>query len=88
MLKIGKPLIQHITIRMSDCRRGDRIPKNKSIVKNLKVEVGVEIGLIINVESENSETQIKEQVIDTVTDMFEIDNKDKVLNGVCIYNVQ
>ena len=73
---------------MSDCRRGDRIPKNKSIVKNLKVEVGVEIGLIINVESENSETQIKEQVIDTVIDMFEIDNKDKVLNGVCIYNVQ
>lgn len=73
---------------MSDCRRGDRIPKNKSIVKNLKVEVGVEIGLIINVESENSETQIKEQVIDTVVDMFEIDNKDKVLNGVCIYNVQ
>ena len=73
---------------MSDCRRGDRIPKNKSIVKNLKVEVGVEIGLIINIESENSETQIREQVIDTVVDMFEIDNKDKVLNGVCIYNVQ
>lgn len=73
---------------MSDCRRGDRIPKNKSIVKNLKVEVGVEIGLIINIESENSETQIKEQVIDTVTDMFEIDNKDRVLNGICIYNVQ
>lgn len=73
---------------MSDCRRGDRIPKNKSIVKNLKVEVGVEIGLIINVESENSETQIKEQVLDTVTDMFEIDNKDRVLNGIYIYNVQ
>ena len=73
---------------MSDCRRGDRIPKNKSIVKNLKVEVGVEIGLIINVESENSEDQIKEQVIDTVIDMFEIDNKDRVLNGICIYNVQ
>lgn len=73
---------------MSDCRRGDRIPKNKSIVKNLKVEVGVEIGLIINVESENSEDQIKEQVIDTVVDMFEIDNKDRVLNGICIYNVQ
>lgn len=73
---------------MSDCRRGDRIPKNKSIVKNLKVEVGVEIGLIINVESENSEAQIKEQVIDTVIDMFEIDNKDKVLNSICIYNVQ
>ena len=88
MLKIGKPLIQLITIPMSDCRRGDRIPKNKSIVKNLKVEVGVEIGLIINIESEDSETQIKEQVIDTVVDMFEIDNKDKVLNGVCIYNVQ
>ena len=73
---------------MSDCRRGDRVPKNKSIVKNLKVEVGVEIGLIINVESENSEAQIKEQVIDTVVDMFEIDNKDRVLNGICIYNVQ
>ena len=73
---------------MSDCRRGDRIPKNKSIVKNLKVEVGVEIGLIMNIESENSETQIKEQVLDTVTDMFEIDNKDRVLNGICIYNVQ
>ena len=73
---------------MSDCRRGDRIPKNKSIVKNLKVEVGVEIGLIINVESENSEAQIKEQVIDTVVDIFEIDNKDRVLNGICIYDVQ
>lgn len=73
---------------MSDCRRGDRIPKNKSIVKNLKVEVGVEIGLIVNIESENTEAQIKEQVIDTVTDMFEIDNKDKVLNGICIYDVR
>ena len=73
---------------MSDCRRGDRIPKNKSIVKNLKVEVGVEIGLIVNVESENTEAQIKEQVIDTVTDLFEIDNKDKVLNGICIYDVR
>lgn len=73
---------------MSDCRRGDRIPKNKSIVKNLKVEIGVEIGLIVNVESENTEAQIKEQVIDTVTDMFEIDNKDKVLNGICIYDVR
>lgn len=73
---------------MSDCRRGDRVPKNKSIVKNLKVEVGVEIGLIVNIESENTETQIKEQVIDTVTDLFEIDNKDKVLNGICIYDVR
>lgn len=73
---------------MSDCRRGDRIPKNKSIVKNLKVEVGVEIGLIVNIESENTEAQIKEQVIDTVTDLFEIDNKDKVLNGIYIYDVR
>lgn len=73
---------------MSDCRRGDRVPKNKSIVKNLKVEVGVEIGLIINVESENTEAQIKEQIIDTVTDMFEIDNKDKVLNDIYIYDVR
>lgn len=73
---------------MSDCRRGDRVPKNKSVVKNLKVEVGVEIGLIINVESENSEAQIKEQVTDTVMDLFEIDNKDKVLNGICIYDVR
>ena len=73
---------------MSDCRRGNRVPKNKSIVKNLKVEVGVEIGLIINIESENTETKIKEQVIDTVTDLFEIDNKDKVLNGICIYDVR
>ena len=73
---------------MSDCRRGDRVPKNKSIVKNLKVEVGVEIGLIINVESENIEAQIKEQIIDTVTDMFEIDNKDKVLNDIYIYDVR
>jgi len=73
---------------MSDCRRGDRVPKNKSIIKNLKVEVGVEIGLIINVESENIEAQIKEQIIDTVTDMFEIDNKDKVLNDIYIYDVR
>lgn len=73
---------------MSDCRRGDRVPKNKSIVKNLKVEVGVEIGLIVNIESENTEAQIKEQVIDTVTDLFEIDNKDKVLNSICIYDVR
>lgn len=73
---------------MSDCRRGDRVPKNKSVVKNLKVEVGVEIGLIINVESENSEDQIKKQVTDTVMDLFEIDNKDKVLNGICIYDVR
>ena len=74
---------------MSDCRRGNRIPKNKSIIEKLKVEVGVEIGLITSVEADkNNEIQIQEQVIETVKDMFELNDKDKVLNSICIYAVR
>ena len=78
---------------MSDCRQGARYPKSGKICKHIKAEVGVEIGLMVDVEPDNWYKQpnkrelfalIKEKLID----LFNIDGLDKVLNNICIYEVQ
>lgn len=78
---------------MNDCRRGDRVSYYGISQKNIKVEVGVEIGLIVNLEVEHLKDKInkedfKNQLIEKLTDIFHIDGQDKVLNNVFVYNVQ
>ena len=75
------------------CRQGKRIPVNGITHKDVTAEVGVEIGLMVNINVEcfgdvvnkqDAEIQVK----DKITDIFHIDGKDKVLNNVCIYAIQ
>lgn len=76
-----------------ESRRGNRHAADGSSYKDALVEVGVEIGLMTIVESkfkdgkfdlEDLEERVKERVID----LFDIDDKDTVLNNICIYGVQ
>lgn len=78
---------------MIECRRGDRIPIDGSTRENVIVEVGVEIGLMTNVEvkckngvvdSDSLQEELREKIID----IFDIDGRDKVLNNICIYGIQ
>jgi hypothetical protein len=78
---------------MCECRQGKRVPNDGTIYKKATVEVGVEVGLFINVETKLTNNQInsdyvEEQVKDKILDIFQIDNKDKVLNNICIYSIQ
>lgn len=80
-------------ILMNDCRQGNRIPKDGSLIKNFKVEVGVEIGLIVNVEAELKDGVVNQrnlelELYDKLKDIFHIDGTDKVLNDICIYSIQ
>ena len=81
------------TILMCECRQGKRVPNDGTIYKKATAEVGVEVGLFINVETKLTNNQInsdhvEEQVKDKILDIFQIDNKDKVLNNICIYSIQ
>jgi hypothetical protein len=78
---------------MSDVRRGARKSLDGKTTKKVTVEVGVEIGLMVDVEvtcfadkidREDTEKQVTEKIID----IFNIDNKDKVLNNTTIYSIQ
>lgn len=78
---------------MCECRQGARIPVNGITRKDVTVEVGVEIGLMVNVDVEcvKDEINIQDaaiQVKEKVSDIFHIDDQDKVLNNVCIYAIQ
>lgn len=78
---------------MSECRRGDRVRADGVVQKNAIVEVGVEVGMIINVEANCKGKSfdmkdLQEQTQDKVIDLLQIDGRDKVLNNVCIYAVQ
>lgn len=82
-----------ITIPMDVCRKGDRALIKGSIIKNVQAEIGVEIGLITNVNVciENgivNQQHLQEQLTEKVIDLFHIDDKDKVLNNICIYSIQ
>lgn len=78
---------------MNVCRKGDRALLKGSIIKNVQVEIGVEIGLITNVDVKQDEENIDQkdlqmQLTEKVIDLFHIDGKDKVLNNICIYNIK
>lgn len=78
---------------MCDVRQGTRVALDGRTIQKVTVEVGVEIGLMVDVEvtcfpdkidREDAEKQVTEKIID----IFNIDNKDKVLNNVTIYSIQ
>ena len=78
---------------MSDCRQGNRVPVSGRIRKNAKVEVGVEIGMMLNIEAlctdgEFDKNDVETQVKEKVEDIFHTNGRDKVLNNICVYNIQ
>jgi hypothetical protein len=78
---------------MSDCRQGARTPINGKVRKDAKVEVGVEIGMILNIEAlsvkgEFDKNDVETQVKEKVSDIFHINGRDKVLNNIHVYNIQ
>lgn len=70
---------------MNDARKGKRVSLNNP-KKAYKVEVGVEIGTIINLDC--SEKDIYKEIEEKVIDIFHIDNQDKILNNIHVYNIQ
>lgn len=78
---------------MGDCRQGARTPINGKVRKDAKVEVGVEIGMILNIEAlsvngEFDKNDIEIQVKEKVSDIFHTNGRDKVLNNIHVYNIQ
>lgn len=78
---------------MNDCRRGARHSVDGTGYKDTLVEVGVEVGLmtIVNVKHKSGiidHDDLQEQVKERVTDLLNIDGRDKVLNNICIYGIQ
>lgn len=78
---------------MNECRRGTRRSVDGTGYKDTLVEVGVEVGLmtIVNVKHKSGiidHDDLQEQVKERVTDLLNIDGRDKVLNNICIYGIQ
>ncbi len=78
---------------MNDCRQGTRVRADGLVQKQAKVEVGVEIGMILNIEAacvngEFDKDDVEAQVKEKVSDIFHTDSRDKVLNNICVYNIQ
>ena len=78
---------------MNECRRGTRHSVDGTGYKDTLVEVGVEVGLmtIVNVKHKSGiidHDDLQEQVKERVTDLLNIDGRDKVLNNICIYGIQ
>lgn len=78
---------------MNECRRGIRHSVDGTGYKDTLVEVGVEVGLmtIVNVKHKSGiidHDDLQEQVKERVTDLLNIDGRDKVLNNICIYGIQ
>lgn len=78
---------------MYNYRIGTSIPCDGSYYKRINVEVGIELGMILSVEAEVNDGKInldsvKSELKEKIIDIFDIDNKDKVLNNICIYTIQ
>lgn len=78
---------------MSDCRQGARTLLSGKIRKDAKVEVGVEIGMILNIEAlyvkgEFDKNDVETQVKEKISDIFHTNGRDKVLNNIHVYNIQ
>lgn len=78
---------------MNECRRGTRHSVDGTGYKDALIEVGVEVGLmtIVNVKHKSGiidHDDLQEQVKERVTDLLNIDGRDKVLNNICIYGIQ
>ena len=67
------------------------LKKHTKKVNQLTAEIGVEIGLMVNINEPKdgiNSPEIKKQIQDKVEEIFNIDGRDKVLNNVCIYAIQ
>ena len=65
-----------------------RAPYNEPSARNVKVEVGVELGTMVDIEvvGDLSEDIMQELVKDKVIEKLNIDNEDIVLNDITIYS--
>lgn len=66
-----------------------RAPYNEPLSKTHKVEVGVELGTIVEVDTtdeELSENEKRSLVVEKIIEKLHIDNTDVILNDIQIYN--
>ncbi len=66
-----------------------RAPYNEPLSKSHKVEVGVELGTILEIDTadeELSENEKRSLVVEKIIEKLHIDNIDVVLNDIQIYN--
>lgn len=77
----------------NNCRRGKRTPIDGTTYKNVKVEVGAEIGLMLNAKAkyingkldiDYIESQVKDKLLDILYD----GTKDVTINNSIIYSLQ
>lgn len=67
------------------------LKKHTKKVTQLTAEIGVEIGLMVTIDKPKdgiNSPEIQKQIQDKVEEIFNIDGRDKVLNGICIYSIQ
>lgn len=67
------------------------LKKHTKKVPQLTAEIRVEIGLMVTINKPKdgiNSPEIKKQIQDKVEEIFNIDGRDKVLNGICIYSIQ
>ena len=65
-----------------------RAPYNEPLARNVRVEVGVELGTMVDIEvvGDLSENIMQELVRDKIIEKLNIDNEDIVLNNIIIYS--
>lgn len=65
-----------------------RAPYNEPLARNVKVEVGVELGTMVDIEvvGDISEDIMQELVKDKVIEKLNIDNENIILNNITIYS--
>lgn len=65
-----------------------RAPYNEPSARTVKVEVGVELGTIVDIKAvgDLSEDIMQELVKDKVIEKLNIDNEDIVLNNITVYS--
>lgn len=78
---------------MNECRQGARHAADGTHYRDTLVEVGVEVGLMTVVNTKFNKDcvdmrDLEEQIKERVSDLLDIDGRDKVLNNVCIYAIQ
>lgn len=66
-----------------------RAPWNEPPLREVTVEVGVELGTMVTIEIfEDSEEDFRDQLEQALVKKFNIDNDDIVLNNLNVYSIQ
>lgn len=65
-----------------------KAPYNEPLARIVKVEVGIELGTIIDIEAigDLSEEMMQELVKEQIIEKLNIDNEDIILNNIIIYS--